>query len=54
MLKNVLPIKNVEFLINHIQGIISSYHLVARQLHYRLKQDNFQNYHPNMYLQKVY
>jgi len=32
----------------------SGYHLVVRQLHYRLKQDNFQNYCPNKYLRKVY
>ena len=31
-------------LIGYIQ-IISAYHLVVRQLHYRLKKDNFQNYH---------
>jgi len=32
----------------------SCYHLVVRQLHYRLKQDNFQNNRPNKYLRKVF
>ena len=34
-------------LINHIDEMNSSYLLVVRQLHYRLKQDSFQNYRPN-------
>jgi len=33
--------------INHIDEMNSGYHLVVRQLHYHLKQDNFQNYRPN-------
>ena len=36
--------KECNFTINRIQEIISGYHLVVRQLHYRLKEDNFQNY----------
>jgi len=34
-------------IINHIDEMSSCYHLVERQLYYRLKQDNFQNNRPN-------
>jgi len=53
-IKKCIAVKELAFLISRIQEIISSHHLVVTQLQYRLKQDNFQNYHPNLYLQKVY
>jgi len=52
MLKNVLPVKNTVLFIKRIQEFISSYHSVMRQLNYHLKQDGFQNCHPNYYLPK--
>jgi len=44
-IKNVFTVKNGAVLIKHIQEIISGYHLVMRNFNYRMKKDNFQNYH---------
>ena len=52
MLKNLLPVKCTLLLINGIQGFISSYHRLMRQLHFNLKQDSFLNYQSNYYLPK--
>jgi len=45
--EKVLPVKSTVLLINHIDEMNSGYHLVVRQLHYRLKEDNYQNYRLN-------
>jgi len=38
MLKNILPVKSTVLLINHIDEVISGYHIVVIQLHYRLSK----------------
>jgi hypothetical protein len=45
--ENAFPVKNAVLLINYIQEIISGYHLVVKQLQYRLKKNYILNYHPN-------
>ena len=54
ILKNVLSVKSTVLLIHHIDEMNSCYHLVVKQLYYRLKQDLIQNNGPNYYLGKVF
>jgi len=42
-----VAVKCTVLLINHIDDVNSGYHLVVRQLHYPLKQDNFKKCRPN-------
>ena len=45
--ENVLLVRSTVLLIRHMEDIILGYRLVLRQLHCRLKHDNFHKYHPN-------
>jgi len=58
--KNVLPIKSAlsrcsrKTILRRLRSTIFSSRSVMKQLQYRLKQDNFRSYRPNLSLKRVY